>query len=575
MEQGHHSVVQRIWLASRWLLPLLGCSGLLAQESGPIFPPSAEPDVRLEQLAPPPTPKLGGGMEVPETAPSRAPAGAEQVRFVLQGLQIDGVTAYSAEEISTLYADKIGSEVSLADVYGIAAEIQRFYRDDGYFLTRAILPPQAARDGRLRILVLEGYISDFHIQGDVGPVESRLRSYLDHLLQERPLRLATLERYLLLAKDLPGVTVNGVLRPAPDEVGAAQLIVTAERKRFEGLALVDNIGSTFTGEWEIAGSVSSNSATAYGEQITLTGLLSDPAEGISNDSENQKVLQLGGSFRPDDKGTYVNLLASYGDSNPGGLISQFEFDSTKLLVSAVAGYPYIRSRSRNVFGEIGFDYIDSDTDVFGGIKFSRDRLRVLHFSGLTDFRDRWRGANFASLSLRQGLPIFGASESGDEFLSRADGNGDFTSIRAAYTRLQPLVDHFGVFATVEGQYAFNSVLSDEEFDVGGVRFGRGYDPKELSGDSGIGFTGEIQYTRPADTEYLDRYQVFGFYDFGNVWQRGIDASASLASAGAGVRAWFARDASVALQVAKPLTRDSQRADDSKDAQVLFRASIAF
>ena len=62
---------------------------------------------------------------------------------------------------------------------------------------------------------------------------------------------------------------------------------------------------------------------------------------------------------------------------------------------------------------------------------------------------------------------------------------------------------------------------------------------------------------------LERWQAFGFYDFGKVWDRGSEPSASLASAGGGLRAWLVRTLSLELLLAKPLTRDSQRADAHK------------
>ena len=112
-------------------------------------------------------------------------------------------------------------------------------------------------------------------------------------------------------------------------------------------------------------------------------------------------------------------------------------------------------------------------------------------------------------------------------------------------------------------------------------FGRGYDPKELSGDHGVGFTGELQYTRAVDIPYMERYQLFGFYDAGKIWVRDLPPglrdkdNATLASAGGGVRLWFAPDISMALQVAKPLNRDSQRSGGDREPQVLFRTTARF
>lgn len=561
-------------------LLLIGLLGLFlapaaAEDTPLVLPPSAEPDPRLEQLPRPQPTTPGAEVVIPQGPLSQAPSGAERIRFVLKGLGIEGVTAYSPEVMQEYIAGKIGQEIALSEIYDIAAAIQTRYREDGYFLSRALVPPQTIQGGKVQMLVLEGHVSALRFEGDVGPVKQRIEAYLSNILDERPLTIATLEHWLLLAKDLPGVDVRGVLRPKEDELGAAELVVEMQRKAISGMALVDNIGSTFTGEWEIAGSVAANSFTRYGENLRLTALVSDPGKGIGQDTENQKVLQLASSMRVGKRGAWLDGLLSYGDSNPGALLSLFDFDSTKFLASVGGGYPLKRSRDRSVYVEGGFDWIDSDTDVFNGAPFSRDRLRVLRLGARTDFRDRFRGANLASIGIRQGLGILGASEEGDPLNSRAQGSGQFTLLHGEFIRLQPLWGALAFYGRLGAQYSFDDLLSDEEFSLGGTEFGRGYDPKELSGDDGYGFTGELQFTKPVKMPWMQRYQAFGFYDGGQVYKKSIDQSASLASAGAGVRLFFARELSLEMQVAKPLTRRSQRADFTKDPEFLMRAIALF
>jgi len=169
------------------------------------------------------------------------------------------------------------------------------------------------------------------------------------------------------------------------------------------------------------------------------------------------------------------------------------------------------------------------------------------------------------------LPIMDASDSGDDYLSVPDGTGVFTSLQASASRLQPITDTIAVFGNLGGQLALDTLLSEEQFDVGGLQYGRGYNPDELANDDGAGFTGELQYTRLPKLKYLDRYQLFGFYDYGKVWEHNGGSSDSLSSAGGGARMWLADNISVEVQVAKPLTEKSQRADQSHDPQVLFRA----
>ena len=561
-------------------LALLWAPAPSAQMGLPLFvPPSAEPDVRLQNIEDRPPVLEPAPPAAPIIVESGAPEGAESIRFQLNHLEIAGATVYPDASLQAMVEGLYGSSVSLAEIYDLAAQIQRRYREDGYFLTRVIVPPQHIAEGRMYVEVIEGHVDSVEIQGDIGPALGLVQSYLDHVVAEKPLRLVTLERNLLLAKDIPGIDLKGILQPSADAVGGSRLIVTATRNKVEGMAFVDNIGSTFTGEWEIAGRVSTNSYTGFGENLSITALLSDPAKGAGYDTKNQKVLMGQGSMRLGDEGTYLDALVSYGDSNPGGIIQEFDYDSTKLLVTAGLVHPLIRSRSRNLFIEGGFDYIDSDTAIFEDIPFVSDRLRVIRLAAAFDFRDRWRGSSYARVGLRQGLEYFGATTNDSDEKSRVDASGSFTSIRLTMSRLQSITERWALYTLVAGQYALDPVLADEEFDIGGINFGRGYNPKELSGDDGVGLTTEIQYTRPSNFRFVDRFQLFGFYDFGSVRQKESDflpkLTASLASAGGGICGWFSRDLSLELQVARPLTRPSARADDTKEEQVLLRAIARF
>jgi len=546
-----------------------------APAGAPSLPAAARPDVRLRNLERRASPAAPAEPVVPVGAAGAAPEGAEGISFVLQALDLTGVTAYPQGAFRDLVGGHYGARVSLAQVYDLAAAIQRRYRDDGYFLTRVLVPPQQIVGGRVRLEVAEGRVDGIDMQDDPGAVGALVSAYLRPITTEQPLRLATLERCLLLANDIPGLEVQGVLQPSPGTFGAARLAVTVKRKKLEGLATVDNIGSTFTGNWEVAGRVAANAFTRYGESLGLTVLVSSPEQGLGGDAKNQTVGAFNGSVRLGDQGAYLNALLSYGNSNPGSIISEFDYQSTQFLASLALGYPVIRSRERNLSIDGGFDYVDGDTDVFTDVALTRDRIRTLWLTGSYDFRDRWRGSSFASLSLRQGLQALGASRSGDLLLSRADAHGSFTSLRATLSRLQAITNRWALYGIVAGQYAFSPVLSEEEFDVGGMDFGRGYDPKALSGDRGVGLTAEVQYTRPGPWYYLERWQGFAFFDCGSVWQSGLDLSASLSSAGGGVRAWLAQDLTMELLVAKPLTLPSQRADGTKDPQLLFRVIARF
>jgi hemolysin activation/secretion protein len=173
--------------------------------------------------------------------------------------------------------------------------------------------------------------------------------------------------------------------------------------------------------------------------------------------------------------------------------------------------------------------------------------------------------------VRQGLPVFDATKRKDTLKSVPDGTADATVVVGQVSRLQPLPSNFALSTIIAGQYAFTQVLANEQFELGQTQFGRGYDFDTLSGDSGIGGTAELRYTIPLGLSYLDRIQVFTFFDGGQVWSRGDDGDDSLSSTGVGFRLFPIERLFFEVQMAKPLTLDSERVNGQRDPQVLLRA----
>ncbi|MCY1399895.1 hypothetical protein D9M71_149630 [compost metagenome] len=109
-----------------------------------------------------------------------------------------------------------------------------------------------------------------------------------------------------------------------------------------------------------------------------------------------------------------------------------------------------------------------------------------------------------------------------------------------------------------GQTAFGQrLLTPEQFGVGGNQFGRGYDPSEITGDSGVAGKVELQYNREHQVkDQVVPVQYYGYWDIGKVWNEKprYASSESLASAGFGAHIQLAKDLFISPELAFPLTR---------------------
>ncbi len=176
--------------------------------------------------------------------------------------------------------------------------------------------------------------------------------------------------------------------------------------------------------------------------------------------------------------------------------------------------------------------------------------------------------------------MFGASEEGGPDLTRAKGDPRYTKLEAEYQRLQRVTGSVNILGSVRGQIASDALLSSEEFGLGGITGGRGYDPSEVVGDHGLAAKVELQWKNPVklDSKFVDGYHIYTFYDVGTVWNEDATTSRqkrdSLASAGAGIRADLPYDVEAGLAVAVPLTRRVATKND-EDPKVYFNLSKKF
>jgi len=101
------------------------------------------PGRERERFFTPPPPQAqpaGPAIVLPSTAP---PSGAERIKVNIRDICIKGATVYTKEQLAPLYADLIGRDIPVQALYDLAERITAKYGDDGYALSRAIVPPQS------------------------------------------------------------------------------------------------------------------------------------------------------------------------------------------------------------------------------------------------------------------------------------------------------------------------------------------------------------------------------------------------------------------------------------------------
>jgi hemolysin activation/secretion protein len=548
-------------LVLAWLLP---CASLSAQ---PAIRPDVDPGQVQKRIPAPmaPEPALP---ELRLPAPAAAPLAAP-LRFVLAGVTIDGVTVFDAAALTPLYEDYLAREIGTGDVERILQRITATYRDAGYFLSRAIALPQALDHGVLQVTVVEGYVRRVVFRDARPGDDERLARYFVEAVQDRPARLAPVERALLLADDLPGVHLRPSLVPVDERAGVYDLVVDVDYVAFSGFASFDNRGTESLGPWQtqLSGSVNSLIRPFDLVQLSVFTTANRPRELVSTELLYDTPL--------DSAGTRFALSLARTNLKPGGSLTSADIDGSAMRYAARLTRPIMRGREQSLWLGLAFDALDSAESQTGATLFD-DRLRVLRASATYLINDG-SNANAASLEASRGLGILGASPAGSANLSRTNGRSDFSKVVANLTRQQTLDEHWGAQIALAGQKAAQPLLLPEQFPLGGARFGRAYDPAEIVGDDAVAGSVELRYGQFVESRLARSYQLYAFSDFGVVWNIGVSDSTrrqSLASVGGGIRLGLLQNVAANLEIAKALTR-RVAAEGGKPVRVFISLSAPF
>ncbi len=505
-----------------------------------------------------------GRKPVPQAEPPAAPAPAGALTasgepaFVLRGVTLEGATAIAPATLAPLWAPLLGQPVSLETLNNLADRITAAYRAEGYLLSQAVLPEQTIADGAVRILVIEGFIATLGVEGGAANQQATAARLFAPTAADRPLRLTTLERSVLLSRDTFGGSVETVLEPSPATFAAADLTVLLEPDPFTGFAAADNRGSRLYGPLTVTAGGSAynrlglderldalvagapNGDLAYGQALidlplpVFTGTILDGARLEASVDASRGEPDLAKSGTPD-------LTVTTNEKNlRAGLI-----------------VPFIRTRSQNLYGRLGLDWQQSDSVTgFGPSETtSTDRLLVLRARLTWDRADRFGGVSLVDVGIRQGLDAAGADIEAE---GPAAGDPTFTLGTLTLSRLQRLGQgDWSLYAEAIGQLAANVLPNSERFALGNATIGRGFAPGNTSGDSGWGGRLELRRTLSgaAFKGQVEAMELYAFSDYGRAFDRSTahdgETAEDLGSVGIGaridVRPWLTLTPEIARQ----------------------------
>jgi hemolysin activation/secretion protein len=517
------------------------------------------------------------------TPPKPALPPTTKVNVTVKDFRFTGNTVFQAEVLREQVREFVGKTLDFNGLNDAASRVQRYYRERGYFLAVAYLPQQEIKDGVVEISILEGRLGQINLQVDpkVRLKESFARSILTaHLKPGDLITENSLERPLLLLRDLPDMEVTSELGPSKTQVGAADLTVKlAENRRpVTGFVDFDNWGNVFSGQYRFGLNLNTGDLTGYGDLLSFRGF-------ITNDS----LMTFG-------RITYVIPIGHYGTRVGAGVtgfnyklgkeFAPLESNGDGQVYTLYALHPFLRTRNANLFVQAAVERKDLE-DRIDSVGLVEDRKITNGKLGVVgDFRDRLLSGGLNSYSLTYTGGDLEISPPSAEAADQAPGtgpqtSGSFSKVNLELRRLQRISDNFNLLIGYQAQVANKNLTPAEKMSLGGPNGVRAYPVGEAPGDTGQIGSVELRYIVPGFQLGGGDFTLSTFVDYGQVrtLQDPPPAAASLANmrsiSGAGIGLSWGREGNflVRANVAWSLDKETPVSDPSAGDPLVWIQAI--
>lgn len=459
------------------LSALLALTALTSQMALAQTPPS--PGQVQDTLRPPPAtmpPPEVPEFQTPARAPTQVPSGGTPVpvqRFVLTGN-----TLLDEAELRGILARYEGRVHTLEEIYAIADYLTELYRFHGYSLAHVVVPAQRIDQGEVTLRAIEGRISALRVEGNARYETATITDRMTSMMAGNTFRADDLQRELIRLNDLPGLDARAVIRPG-DEFGTSEVVLrVTEDPSAYGLA-VDNHGRDTIGAWRATADATWNSPRGIGDQLSLSGLVSESAL--------LTYVSGGYNFPIGIRGDRLAFSFSHAVYEVGGAVFvPLDIDGKTTNFRVEFSRPVIRTRASTLLLGAALSYNMADVNALGA-PISDSRLGLLEFTanwahiapnGIASSVTGTLGTNFRSNPT-------GARDNAQKYRLRADG-----SVSVPLGEMTVLLVRGGA------SYSPDPLADSQQFSIGGPHVLRGYQSADARGDFGSYVGVEALHTLP-------------------------------------------------------------------------------
>ncbi len=500
---------------------------------------------------------------------------ADAPKIDVQSFKVTGNSLLNQEQIDTALA-KYKGQRSIEELKQAAFAVQALYRDAGYGAVVAFVPEQSLAGKEVTIKIIEGRIAKIDVNGQRQFSQENVRASLPSLQTGQTPRVREIDAQIQLANENPAKQIDVLLEPGsnPGEVNAKVQVTEQAVNRFSiGL---DNTGNSNTGR--LRANFGYQAAALWDRDHVFAVQLQVAPEELDS------VTVISANYRVPlyAQGMALDAYAAYSDVDGGATATAagpLQFSGR----GQIAGLRMTKYLPR--FGEI-------DHRVIVGLD-NRDYINNCNIVGLPagacgnagesvsvqplaiEYVMQKGGPNRygGSIGLQHNLHVGGRDGDAAQFQKVRPGSKPrYTLLRFGLFAALSLPEEWQLQGRLYAQATDDALVPGEQFGIGGASSVRGYDEREVTGDSGAAAAIELISPNLASSFGLQNgsLQALGFVDAGwvknrlNTPCRLNETECKLGSVGVGMRygsgPWQARlDVAYTMAAGNRTNRHATRA----------------
>ncbi|PNM24797.1 ShlB/FhaC/HecB family hemolysin secretion/activation protein [Yersinia enterocolitica] len=389
----------------------------------------------------------------------------------------------------------LGQQLTFNDLQAMTLAVTRFYRQQGFVATQAILPPQTIREGVVIVRIIAGRLDKPEINNQsrlntdfaTAVIESNSCSKEVGFVGNKdcaasPAELSRLERTTLILNGIPGVDAALALKPGTQSGMTRVYADISPGQTAMGYLGVDNQGNDYSGHNRLLVGGVLNNMTGWGDQLRTDLILSSSVDVFNG--------MLDYNFPINTYGTRAALNYSYLDYTLKGPFEILDAHGHSNTWGINLRHPWIRNSAARIDVNTGY-YQSRMRDSLIMLPEQKRNLDAGEFGLGGTFTAVPRGlSNFTLLGTAGHLSL------DDEF---SQSMNSLTGIGGTFARFNYRAGHdqgfgpyFTFFNQFTGQIASKNLDSSQKLLLGGPLAVRAYGIGEGAVDKGTLFTTELR-----------------------------------------------------------------------------------